>query len=177
MPDIYDLPLFDQLMRAMMHLLINNEQETFDMANYTDSKLKAVLKDDKVSLFLSFFFTKRKPTQTERNYKFPRTTLNDYSIDPIGEDLTRIRINFSCAWSIRACLLDKQKDAESLDYIPITMEEAIEKCEIIKLKVTSKEEGFGFLETLTYNREESEKLRYQTVDLPDEWDADWGEGE
>lgn len=126
------------------------------MANYTESFMSVILPTSKVEDFKRLFIGN--DDSDEERDTFNRTYLIDMVIDAQNKELTLLRIDFECAWSIYSCMLE---DNEGF----LNLEDVIRDFSIQKLAIYSKETGIGFEESVMFDRDEDEELQYDSRDL------------
>lgn len=126
------------------------------MANYTESFMSVILPTSKVEDFKRLFIGN--DDSDEERDTFNRTYLIDMVIDVQNKELTLLRIDFECAWSIYSCMLE---DNEGYP----TLYDVIEKFDIRKLAIYSKETGIGFEESVMFDKYEDDELQYDSRDL------------
>ena len=126
------------------------------MANYTESFMSVILPTSKVEDFKRLFIGK--DDSNEERETFNRTYLIDMVVDVKNKELTLLRIDFECAWSIYSCMLEDNEGYPNLY-------DVIEKFDIRKLAIYSKETGIGFEESVMFDKYEDDELQYDSRDL------------
>ena len=125
------------------------------MANYTESSMSVILPTTKVDDFIKLFISKG---GDDERLTFSRTYLINMLVDVQNKDLTLLRIDFECAWSIYSCLLEDNAEHPNL-------RDVVKDFDVQKMVIYSKETGIGFEESVIYNKDEDEELQYESRDL------------
>ena len=125
------------------------------MANYTESSMSVILPTTKVDDFIKLFISKG---EDDERLTFSRTYLINMLVDVQNKDLTLLRIDFECVWSIYSCLLEDNAEHPNL-------RDVIKDFDVHKMVIYSKETGIGFEESVIYNKDEDEELQYESRDL------------
>lgn len=125
------------------------------MANYTESSMSVILPTSKVEEFVKLFITRG---DDEERVTFSRTYLINMLVDVQNKDLTLLRIDFECAWSIYSSMLEDNGEHPNLKKV-------VKDFDVHKMVIYSKETGIGFEESVVYCKNEDEELQYESRDL------------
>ena len=136
------------------------------MPNWAIGELSAVLPTRNVERFKSYFLGRTAEENKNRKRFFARTFLNEVDMESNNKGMTLLRISFDSAWGIYPCMVEEHPD----DSRCITIEQAIRECEVKRLTVLANEQGCGFEESITFDKDESDEVRFESRDLyKDPW--------
>ena len=118
------------------------------MANYTESTMTVILPINKVKDFEKLFIKQSNDDETSTFY---RTYLNRFSIEDVTEEEALLKVEFECAWSVYACMIEDNEDYPKL-------EEVIKEFNVRELIIYSRETGVGFEESVFYESKGQEMV-------------------
>jgi hypothetical protein len=138
------------------------------MPNWTETEMAVVLPTRNVKAFKDLFLSQNPKENEGKKEYFGRTFIDDSSEEKNKLGLSCLHVTCECAWSAYSCLIEGYPGGDG-HHCP-TIKEAIDKNEVKRLTLYSKEPGIGFEETMTFDREKSPEVKYESRDLfPDPW--------
>lgn len=131
------------------------------MPNWAMASMSVVLPTRNAKSFESLFLSDDGKENESKKECFARTFLNQVEEEKNGKGMSLLHIDAQCAWSAESCLIEKHKGEEGKP-TPLTLEEAIRKYEVKRLTLYSNEPGMGFEETILFDRDDGDDVRYES---------------
>ena len=123
------------------------------MANWTESTMNVILPSKNVKKFLDLF--------SNDDHYFARTDLI-FDDEEVGDNgISRLDIDFTCAWSVWSCMFEGYPQGSG-GQCP-TLEEVCKELDVLHLTVYSTEPGIGFIENIEYTHEYG--MNYESHDI------------
>lgn len=148
------------------------------MANWSDAKMEIVLPKENKEKFLNLFLEwDNEEKNNSKDRYFARTYIteilqerevaNKDDLDITKVDI-KLRLTFSCAWSVRSCWIEGYPNNKTCP----TIEQICDELDVKKLTVQSSVLGIYFVEKLHYN-ENANGIIYESQELDKDLFIEW----